>query len=114
MKDQDLTGLVAVVGLFIVCPIALALMLASSKLGAASIPIWLGVAGAAWMVLRGPVGEAIGARLRGQQGQGQLTEDQMAELEALHARVAELEERVDFSERLLAQQKDAPRLEVPR
>ena len=50
MKDQDLTGMLAVVGLFIVCPIALALMLASSKLGPASIPIWLGVAGATWLV----------------------------------------------------------------
>ena len=107
MKDQDLTGLVAVVGLFIVCPIALALMLASSKLGAASIPIWLGASAAAWLVMRGPVGEALGARLRGQTGQGQLSDDALAELDELRTRLAELEERQDFSERLLAQ-KDAP------
>lgn len=41
-------------------------------------------------------------------------EGRLAELEALHTRVAELEERVDFNERLLAQQNDAPRLEAPK
>lgn len=35
------------------------------------------------------------------------------ELEALQHRVAELEERVDFAERLLAQQRDADRLARP-
>lgn len=102
MKDQELTGLLAVVGLFIVCPIALALMLASSKLGAASIPIWMSVAGAAWLILKGPVGDAIGARLRGGPAQGELSDDALAELEELRTRLAELEERQDFSERLLA------------
>ena len=114
MKDQDLTGLVAVVGLFIVCPIALALMLASSKLGAVSVPIWLGVSAAAWLTMRGPVGEAIGARLRGQGAQGQLSEDALAELDEMRTRLAELEERQDFSERLLARQKDELRPEAPR
>lgn len=41
-------------------------------------------------------------------------EGRVAELEALHQRVAELEERVDFNERLLAQAKDPARLEAPR
>jgi hypothetical protein len=40
-------------------------------------------------------------------------EARMAELEALHARVAELEERVDFSERMLARQGEALKLEAP-
>ena len=35
------------------------------------------------------------------------------ELEALQHRVAELEERVDFAERLLAQQREADRLARP-
>jgi len=35
-------------------------------------------------------------------------EGRLAELEALHARVAELEERVDFSERLLTRTNDLP------
>ena len=41
-------------------------------------------------------------------------EGRIAELEGLHQRVAELEERVDFNERLLAQQDEAPRLEAPK
>ena len=114
MKDQDLTGLVAVVGLFIVCPVALALMLASSKLGAVSVPIWLGVSAAAWMILRGPVGEALGARLRGPSASGQLGEEALAELDDLRSRLAELEERQDFSERLLARQGEATRAELPK
>ena len=38
-------------------------------------------------------------------------EGRLAELETLHARVAELEERVDFSERLLAQQREPAQIE---
>ena len=38
----------------------------------------------------------------------------LTELEATQARVAELEERVDFAERLLARQVEAPKVEVPR
>ena len=38
----------------------------------------------------------------------------LARLEESDHRLAELEERVDFSERLLAQQNDQPKLERPR
>lgn len=107
MKDQDLTGLTAVIGLFIVTPVALALMLASAKLGAASIPIWLGVSGAGWAILKGPLGEAIAARLRGGPSHAELGEDALAELDEMRTRLAELEERQDFSERLLARHNDA-------
>jgi len=113
VKDQDLTGFVAVVGLFIVTPMALALMLASAKLGPASIPIWIAVSGASWLVLKGPVGEAIGARLRGQSGHGELSDDAVAELEEMRSRLAELEERQDFSERLLARHNESSALEKP-
>ena len=112
MKSQDLTGLLAVVGIFMVTPIALALMLASSKLGPASIPIWLGVAGAAWLISKGAIGDAIAMRLRG--GAGELPEETLVELDDLRARVAELEERQDFSERLLAQKGEIVRPELPR
>ena len=112
MKTQDLTGLLAVVGIFIVTPLALALMLASSKLGPASIPIWLGVAGAAWLISKGAIGEAIAMRLRG--GAGELPEETLIELDDLRARVAELEERQDFSERLLAAKNESIRPEAQR
>jgi hypothetical protein len=42
------------------------------------------------------------------------TEVRLQDLEALYGRVAELEERLDFAERLLAKQEEAPRLEAPR
>lgn len=114
MKDNDLTGLMAVIGLFVVVPISLALMLASSELGAASIPIWMAAALASWLILNGPVGKALSARLSGGVGGADHPGETLAELEDLRARVAELEERQDFSERLLAQKDAAPKLELPR
>ena len=56
----------------------------------------------------GPIGVAIGRRIGGRQTQqmdpAELAElrQRLGELEAQQARVAELEERVDFAERLLA------------
>jgi hypothetical protein len=44
----------------------------------------------------------------------ELLEGKVAELEQSQRRVAELEERLDFAERLLAQQKEADRLAPPR
>lgn len=42
------------------------------------------------------------------------TELRLRDLEQLHSRVAELEERVDFAERLLAKNAEARALEAPR
>lgn len=111
-KDTQMTYLLVFGALFTVVPVSLALMLASSKLGPASIPIWLGVAGAAWLISRGPIGQALAARLH--PGSGELPEAVLAELDELRGRVAELEERQDFSERLLAQKDGPAKLEVPR
>lgn len=41
-------------------------------------------------------------------------EARLAELEGVEGRVAELEERLDFAERLLARKDDPARLEAPR
>ena len=62
------------------------------------------------MISKGAIGEAIAARLRGEAGHGELPEETLAELDDLRARVAELEERQDFSERLLAQKGEAMKL----
>ena len=51
-------------------------------------------------IFRGPVGEALGDRLRKRVTSHE--PELMAELDGLKSRVAELEERLDFSERLLA------------
>lgn len=57
---------------------------------------------AAWAgtrILR-PIAEALGRRIGSSPGPGA---DHEAEITSLHRRLAELEERVDFAERLLAQ-----------
>lgn len=81
------------------------LTVATLTLGAASIPIW-GIAFAALAVVaRGPLGKALGRRIAGEDAHTlppDLPGDLLTELDDLRARVLELEERVDFSERLLA------------
>ncbi|MEO6067059.1 MAG: hypothetical protein ABJB33_06835 [Gemmatimonadota bacterium] len=114
MKTRDLTGLVAVVGIMIVVPIAFGLLFATSKLGAASIPIWAIVGGASWLILKGPIGEALAKKLRGESGDLELQGELLQEVDELRTRVAELEERQDFSERLLARKDEPQRLEAPK
>ncbi|MEO5798008.1 MAG: hypothetical protein ABIZ70_00690 [Gemmatimonadales bacterium] len=86
----------------------------SQRLGPASIPIWFIAIGGATFALRGPLGKAIADRIAGRnQFEGedvvaQVPEELYAELDELRARVGELEERVDFSERLLAKQDSNP------
>ena len=71
------------------------------------------VASAAVLILRGPLGRALARRLEGTGGReeaaGAGIADRVAELEQRDARLVELEERLDFAERLLAQ-RDAKRL----
>lgn len=110
---ERMTGLLAVVGIFGVVPAMLGLMYVTSRLGPASIPIWLAVSLAAWLISKGPIGDAIAMRLRGEVAGGGLDEQALHELDDLRARVAELEERQDFSERLLAQKDGSTRLEAP-
>ena len=65
----------------------------------------LGVIGGA-VVLNGPVGKALARRLQGPTP-SELPPDQvLSELDDLRGRLTELEERADFSERLLAKQRE--------
>lgn len=71
------------------------------------VPTTLFISVAAVVILRGPLGKALGERIAGRK----LDADTAAEAEALHAdveelrfRLSEVEERLDFTERLLAQQ----------
>jgi hypothetical protein len=70
------------------------------------------------LILRGPLGKALARRLEGR-GAGpddntvaELAElrERLQELEEQQGRIHELEERLDFAERLLAQQREQPRL----
>lgn len=74
------------------------------------------VASAAVLILRGPLGRALARRLEGTAGHADVPgagvsdlAERLTELERRDARVAELEERLDFAERLIAQ-RDLERL----
>jgi hypothetical protein len=81
------------------------------------IPSW--AVGAAIILIAIQVGRAISGKYGGGRGRGRsrglpASDDETGELrqnlETLQNRVAELEERVDFAERLLAKQRDSDRL----
>jgi hypothetical protein len=71
----------------------------------------------AWMISLSPVGKAYAEKLRGHKGPSADAEGQeelLDSVEQLRREVAELAERVDFTERLLGQQRGADRLGPPR
>lgn len=84
----------------------------------------------ATLVLTGPVGKALAEWIRGWSrtdeqwmamkaakhgvALGGDTERLLAELDELKRRLAEAEDRLDFTERLLAKERDADRLAPPR
>jgi hypothetical protein len=77
--------------------------------------ITLFIASASVLILRGPLGRAWAERISGRSPDAdQALKDEVEHLqssvEELRHRLAETEERLDFAERLLAQQKAAPPL----
>ena len=58
-----------------------------------------------------PVGKAIAERIR-MQGRPAADPEVLAEVDALRSEVAELHERMDFAERLLAQRQEPGRVEA--
>jgi hypothetical protein len=78
------------------------------------IPAIIAIGVIAVVLLKGPVGEALAMRLRGEVATPELNDAVLAELDDVRARMAELEERLDFSERLLAQTSDPARLAAGR
>ena len=75
------------------------------------VPVVLFASIAAVMILRGPVGRALAERIARRPGRdADAREPLLAEVEDLQRRVGEMEERLDFAERLLARHRDAERL----
>ncbi|HXF96438.1 MAG TPA: hypothetical protein VNI61_10095 [Gemmatimonadales bacterium] len=73
----------------------------------------------AWMIAVSPVGKAVADRIRRGPGAGTgragaAPEELLAAIEDLRREVAELAERVDFTERFLARQREGERLGPPR
>lgn len=69
------------------------------------VPITLFVVIGAAIILRGPIGKALADRIAGRRaGAGSADAEALrAAVDDVHHRVAELEERMDFTERMLAQ-----------
>lgn len=81
-----------------------------------AIPVGIVGAVATAIALHGPLGKAIARRLEGTPPAGvDLPPEQvLGELDELRQRISELEERVDFSERLLSRgREDASRTGTP-
>lgn len=73
--------------------------------------LMLGIGGT--IVLRGPLGRALARRIEGQASEVVDLEPVMHELDELRARMAELEERQDFTERLLAREREQVQERLP-
>jgi len=75
------------------------------------VPVAMFAAIAAVIILRGPLGRALAERIAGGRGrEAGAAEPLLTEVEELRRRVGEMEERLDFAERLLARHRDAERL----
>lgn len=81
-----------------------ALAAASASLGPAAIPIWAIAAFIVVRLLRSPLARGFADRLSGRAADAEIPElpELYAELDELRARLADMEERQDFAERLLA------------
>ena len=67
------------------------------------------------IVLRGPLGRALADRIAGRhRDDGGEDEALRADVEGMRQRLAEVEERLDFAERLLAKQRESDRIAPPR
>lgn len=66
------------------------------------------------ITLKGPLGQAIARRLDAESAGAALPEETAAELEDMRERMVELEERLDFTERMLAQSRQPQALDRER
>ncbi len=102
-KDEWITGAFIGIGL---AGLGLfgALAAASASLGSIAVPVWGMALVMVTATVRSPVAKAFADRLAGKNGPEPLPvpDEVYAELDELRARLLELEERHDFTERLLA------------
>jgi hypothetical protein len=86
--------------------------------GAGELAMFLAIGAAAVGLFLGPIGSALARRIAGRHQPIDVSPEieeidvrVAAEVGALQTRMAELEERVDFAERLLAQNREPDRLQ---
>lgn len=76
------------------------------------IPITFFLSMAAIFILRGPLGKAFAERMTGRGGDDRELHELRGEVEALRQQLGEVQERLDFAERLLAKQQDQSALRL--
>ncbi len=108
MRQHDSSGWIFVAAGMSALSLVVGLVLVTARLGPVAVPIWAIAVWGLVVVGRGPIGTALAARIHPDQslgdgdGAGALPQEVYAELDELRGRIAELEERQDFAERLLA------------
>lgn len=66
--------------------------------------------GMVWLLSKSEIGRAVSDRIRGHDGSGATDPALLEEVERLRHDVGELQERVDFAERLLARSRESGQL----
>lgn len=79
-----------------------------------AIPALIAIGAVSFAVFRGPIGKAMARRLEHGPAVPEVSVETQGELEDLRARMFELEERLDFTERMLSKAREPERLSEPR
>lgn len=108
-------GMFLVLGLAGMAAIVLAIVVDASRHASHPGPIFaglIGLGGMGWLLLRGPVGKAIASILEGGSAESDMLinsrvaelEDRLHELSLETQRLMEIEDRLEFAERMIAEQ----------
>ena len=111
MSSKDVESIsMTVLGVAIAVAVSFAVV--AVRLGEGfAIPVGIIGSVAFAVVLRGPVGQALARRLGGDTAPP--TDELLQQLEEVRHQMGELEERLDFTERVLARTQDSARLVQP-
>ncbi len=108
-------GMFLVLGLAGMAAIVLAIVVDASRYTPHPGPMvagLIGLGGMGWLLLRGPVGRAIASMLEGESPEAEMLvssrvaelEDRLHELSLETQRLMEIEDRLEFAERMIAEQ----------
>jgi hypothetical protein len=112
MRSKDSDSLSLQVVATIIVAAAVCFTIVATRVGEGfAIPVGIAGAVAFAVVMRGPVGKALARRLEG--ASAEPSDEVLQTLEDMRVRLGELEERLDFTERVLAQSQAAIRLAQP-
>jgi hypothetical protein len=110
-EQQDRTASIATAVTLTAASLAAGFAVVAVHLGEGfAIPVGIVALVAAAVIFRGPLAQALARRLEGAAGRHGEQDAMLHTLDELRGRMAELEERVDFAERLLAQAREPDRL----